>query len=272
MKQLIPLNDALFYGFLFASTTLFYTLAYLGEIDEKNMNLRSEWYIVNRNKIIFTQFILLAFCILFLVYYSLLYFKSILQIPAWQWLLEILFGLVAFLYYGFPLKKFNHINLRKKGWLKAFVIGFVWAGMVNFTPILFYQIENDINYKFSTTNLLLFINNFMFVSVIAILFDIKDFNADHNKQLKTFVVIHGLRKTIFYIVIPLSVIGLISLLQYAILSHENIASIFFNSIPFLLLLVTAWSLRKRKSILFYLAIIDGLLLLKAFCGMAGMIL
>jgi hypothetical protein len=39
------------------------------------------------------------------------------------------------------------------------------------------------------------------------MFDIKDYAADHNHQLKTFVVRYGLRKTIFYILIPLTLVS-----------------------------------------------------------------
>ena len=39
-----------------------------------------------------------------------------------------------------------------------------------------------------------------------------------------------------------------------------------NSIPFLALLAVIHALRKRRSVLYYLAVVDGLLLLKALCG------
>ncbi|MGL1386138.1 hypothetical protein ACSTJO_00160, partial [Vibrio parahaemolyticus] len=45
--------------------------------------------------------------------------------------------------------------------------------------------------------------------------------------------------------------------------------IIFNTIPFILLIIVAWSMHRRKSILYYLAVIDGLMLIKALCGIAG---
>jgi hypothetical protein len=43
-----------------------------------------------------------------------------------------------------------------------------------------------------------------------------------------------------------------------------------NVLPFLLLIAVAYSLQQRKSILYYLIIIDGLMLAKAVCGSIAM--
>ena len=112
----------------------------------------------------------------------------------------------------------------------------------------------------------------MFLSVLCIMFDIKDYAMDYNQQLKTFVVNIGLRKTIFYIIIPLSVAGLASFMAYALNQHFQLVKIFLNTIPFIFLLLVAYSLQKRKSIFYYLVIIDGLMLLKAICGSLAMLL
>ena len=101
------------------------------------------------------------------------------------------------------------------------------------------------------------------------MFDIKDYAADHNQQLKTFVVRVGLRRTIFLIIIPLSCLGLFTFELYAIMHHFSILRIVINTIPFILLLVVAYSLHRRKNILYYLAVIDGLLLVKSICGIAA---
>ena len=104
------------------------------------------------------------------------------------------------------------------------------------------------------------------------MFDIKDFGADHNHQLKTFVVRVGLRKTIFYILIPLSITGLGTFILYALFLNFPLLRILINMIPFVLLIIVAYSLHRRKSILYYLAIIDGLMLAKAICGIIGITL
>ena len=112
----------------------------------------------------------------------------------------------------------------------------------------------------------------MYITMLCIMFDIKDYAADHNHHLKTFVVRYGLRKTIFYILIPLTVIGLGMFVIYAALMNFPLLRILINTIPFILLIIVAYSMHRRKSILYYLAIIDGLMLVKALCGTIGITL
>jgi 4-hydroxybenzoate polyprenyltransferase len=106
----------------------------------------------------------------------------------------------------------------------------------------------------------------MFVSMLCIIFDIKDYEDDQRQNLKTIVVQTGLLKTIFLIVIPLSVLGLGTFIYYALTHSFHPGKIILNTIPFLLLIGIAYSLKKYKSILYYFIIIDGLLVVKAICG------
>ena len=110
----------------------------------------------------------------------------------------------------------------------------------------------------------------MFISVLCIMFDIKDYTADYIARLKTFVVNMGLRRTIVYIVLPLSVLGLVSFVLYAETHKFNRIKLLLNVVPFLLLIIVAWSLRKRRSLLYYLCIVDGLMLAKAVFGSIAM--
>lgn len=102
------------------------------------------------------------------------------------------------------------------------------------------------------------------------MFDIKDYAADHNRQLKTFVVKAGLRKTIFMILIPLCLLGLTSFIFYGIIRQFSLLKISLNVIPFIALIAVAYSMHRRKSIFYYLIVIDGLMLVKAVCGITAM--
>ena len=193
-------------------------------------------------------------------------------LPVSYWSVVLIFPLVAALYYGSTAPSTAAHSLRNQGWLKPFVIGFVWAGMVTVYPVIFFRIESRTAWQPDITSLLLFIKNFMYITMLCIMFDIKDYAADHNQQLKTFVVTYGLRKTIFYILIPLTAVGLGTFLIFATLRQFPFLRIVINTIPFVLLIIVAYSMHRRKSILYYLAIIDGLMLAKAICGIAEMIL
>jgi 4-hydroxybenzoate polyprenyltransferase len=272
LQQHLPLNSFSFYVFLFAVTALYYTKAYITEKRTGKGNPRSDWYWENR-RFVFRSQLLLTFVAAFYVGILLYEHKDfIYSLPPIHWMMILIFPAVAALYYGINHRKFARINLRNVGWLKPFIIGFVWAGLVNIYPIVFYNIENEIKYVPDLVGLFLFVKNFMFVTVLCIMFDIKDYAADHNRQLKTFVVKAGLRKTIFMILIPLSLLGLSSFLLYALLRHFSAVRIFLNVIPFLLLIIVAYSLHRRKSIFYYLIVIDGLMLIKACCGITAMLI
>jgi 4-hydroxybenzoate polyprenyltransferase len=272
LQQRIPLNSVSFYVFIFAVTALYYTKAYITEKRKNKGNPRSEWYWENRNFVAGSQIFLTAICVIYGAVILYRHYEFILHLPWLNWMLMLAFPFVASLYYGVNHQRLGRLNLRNVGWLKPFLIGFVWAGLVNIYPMMFFDIEHEFDYVPDIIGILLFIKNFMFVAVLCIMFDIKDYAADHNLQLKTFVVKVGLRKTIFMILIPLSLLGLSSFILYGIIRHFSIVKIGLNVIPFLLLISVAYSLHKRKSIFYYLIVIDGLMFVKALCGITAMML
>jgi 4-hydroxybenzoate polyprenyltransferase len=272
LQQHVTLNGIAYYLFVFVASVLYYTHAYIAEPLGNSTNKRSAWYFDKR---IFVRRSQLTFTILFVllgIYLLRENWYSIWQTTLPQWLLAAVFPLVAAFYYGSVSPSRATHSLRNHGWIKPFVIGFVWAGAVTIYPALFSGIENHTNYSPDLVSILLFIKNFMYITMLCIMFDIKDYAADHNQQLKTFVVRYGLRKTIFSILIPLSIIGLGTFILYAVLRGFPVLRIFINIIPFILLIIVAYSMHRRKSILYYLAIIDGLMLTKAICGIIGMTL
>ncbi len=270
LQQLVPLNSLLYYFLVFCATILYYTKAYITEVAVETSNKRTKWYIQFRKWVFYSQIMLtviLAIGSTYLLYHN---WHHLLQQPSRTWFLILVFPVTAALYYGFNHRKLGRFSLRNTGWLKPFVIGFAWAGLVTVYPILFYHIEHGLVYQPSLIGAWFFLKNFMFITVLCIMFDIKDYAVDYNLQLKTFVVKAGLRKTIFYIIIPLCVVGLVSLLLFTVAMHFNPYRIALNVIPFIALIRVAWSLSQRKSILYYLFIIDGLMLVKALCGSLAM--
>jgi len=270
LQQRIPLNSISFYVFIFAVTALYYTKAYITEKRTNKGNPRSDWYWENKKFVTGSQMFLTAICAIYIGVLLFRHYNFILHLPFVHWMLMLAFPFSAALYYGVNHRRLGRLSLRKIGWLKPFLIGFVWAGLVNIYPMMFFDIEHELEYVPDIIGILLFIKNFMFVTVLCIMFDIKDYAADHNLQLKTFVVKAGLRKTIFMILIPLSLLGLSSFILFGIIRHFSVLKIGLNVIPFLLLISVAYSLHKRKSIFYYLIVIDGLMLVKAVCGITAM--
>ncbi len=264
-----PLNSFPYYFLVFAATVLYYTHAYIAEPAGESTTQRSHWYFQNRPFIKRSQVLFTLVCMITAAYLLQLNWNGILRIGLLQWAIALIFPLVAAMYYGSASPNRPTYNLRNNGWLKPFVIGFVWAGAVTIYPVFFSSIEQQSDYVPDLVNILLFIKNFMYITMLCVMFDIKDYAADHNRQLKTFVVRYGLRKTIFSFIIPLSFVGLLTFILYAELREFPLFRILINTIPFILLIIVAWSMHRRKSILYYLAIIDGLMLVKAVCGIIG---
>ena len=268
LQQKILLPPIIYFLFIFCATVVFYTKAYIAETINTTANERSIWYVKNHKTIITTQIIFTVLIALF----GLLLLPNIISgaklLSYSSIFLFVSFPLVALLYYGFTKK----LSLRNIHWLKPFVIGFVWSGIVTLFPLFYHQLQLEKVLELNVVSCLLFIKNLMFIAVLCIMFDIKDYATDYNQHLKTFVVSFGLRKTIFNILIPLTVIGFASFLVVAFNNQFSIMIIMLNTIPFVLLLFVAFSLTKRKSIFYYVIIIDGLMLVKALCGIAATII
>lgn len=267
----LPFNSLNYYLLLFFAPTIYYTYAYNKvSTSASTTNPRNKWYFKHKNFINWSQGILFFLCMILAA--NLLYqnFSNIFNLPVSYWVAIVIIIIAGGLYYGLLPKSFLNFNLRNTGWLKAFVIGFVWACCANVLPLIMLKIETGIGYHDSVLWTWLFIKNWMFCTVNAIIFDIKDYPTDANKQLRTFVVRYGLRKTIFSILIPLLIIGLIALGIFASYKDFGWPQVFFNVLPFLLTIYVAYSMHKRKNILYYLMVIDGLILFKAICGVIGM--
>lgn len=267
----LPFNSITYYALFFCGTVMYYTYAYAEPLQSFSPdNPRSVWYVQHYQFIKYRQWILLLLCIALGSYILVNDYENLLHMPVRNWLVILVMLLAALLYYGLLPRSFFKLNLRNTGWLKAFVIGFVWACSVSLLPLIVLQVEQGYYHTDILLVMFLFIKNLMFCTVNAIMFDMKDYEDDSNHQLKTFVVRFGLRYTIFSILIPLSLIGIFFLFAFAHYRHFPFLPFFINLIPFLLLLFVIYSMRKQKKMLYYLIVIDGLIFIKAICGIIAM--
>jgi hypothetical protein len=272
LQQKYPLNGLLYFSLVFFSTVFYYSHAYvLTEVSEHSTNVRAAWYAQQAKLVFLSRLVFFTAIVGISLYFVFIFRINFLAISLYELLFIFIFPLVSLLYYGINHSFFKKLNLRNIGWLKPFIIGFIWAGLVTVYPVLFYNISKGTHYEISLVGSFLFIKNFMFITVLCIMFDIKDYAMDYNQQLKTFVVKLGLRKTILYIIIPLCIVGLAAFISYAFMQHFQVLKIILNTIPFVLTILVALSLYNRKSILYYLFIIDGLMIVKSICGITAMI-
>jgi len=267
-----PLASIDYYVAVFCGTVLYYTYAYLSDKQPNTPNERSDWYSANKSNIKTARFYVGSIFLASTAVLMQLFFRYLVAVSIGTWLALFSIPTVAILYYGIGNSSKNKVNLRNTGWLKPFIIGFVWAGVVTIYPIFIGKLFKRLPLDITIFQGLLFVKNWLFISMLCIMFDIKDYASDANFELKTFVVSFGLKKTITHILLPISIVGLGSYLFVAYRNHFNYSRIAMNAIPFVLLIIVANSMKKRRDIFYYLVIIDGLMLVKALCGIAGSIL
>lgn len=273
LQQGFPPNSILFYFLAFAATHVYYTKASLmTEFSIHKPNSRSKWYYEHKSFMQKTQIIFLMSIFICVTWFLKNNFNVVLNFSKFEWITLFIFPIVALFYYGIELKLFKRFNLRTIGWLKPFVIGFTWAGLTTVFPLFFHAIENKTHYLPGTLAIFLFLKNFMYITILCMLFDIKDYAMDYNAQLKTIVIKIGLRKTLFYLIIPLCFVGLTFFYLFAFTQHFSISRIVINTLPFILIMAVSYSLSSRRSIFYYLIVIDGLMLAKALCGIIAAVL
>jgi 4-hydroxybenzoate polyprenyltransferase len=253
-----------------AATIYYYNHSYLLESIDDAPNQRTIWVRDHVGRIKKIQKLLFVFLLVGGSYELFTLYPGIHLMDNDDILYCCLIGLGSFLYY-FDTKKYPYLNLRSYGLLKPVVIGCIWAGVGVYAPYLYLKLSQQY-YKGMSHLPILFVSNALYITVIAVLFEIKDFESDANKQMKTLVVRMGLTKTINWIVIPIVALILLATLRYSYLHQFTGYQILLNTIPLILLISVSYQMHQRKSILYYLAIIDGLIVVKAACGLIATLL
>lgn len=264
----LPQGNAWLLNFAFAGTVLFYTYPYVRRGPGVDGNLRSQWYRRHFGFVCSSQIFLTLWLMVSAAAFYGTYHLAINKMELAEWGLLAVFPLVSAFYYGGRFLSYG-FNLRRVGWLKPFIIGFAWAGLTLVYPILFSRIQYGHHLALTWFPFMLFLKSFMFVSMLAILFDIKDRAVDVESGLDTWVVRFGLRRTLFSVTLPLTVLGVLTFLTYATARGFSIPRMALVLIPFVLLMLAIISLRKPRSLLYYLVVIDGLMLAKGLFGIAA---
>ena len=266
------LPPTLFFVLEFLAVVYFYTKAYLVTEEELNAeNERQAWYKKHNNFLRRLQ-VTLATTLAVLGFYLLFQnFAQIKHATFTMWVLLLGFPSVAFLYYGFNLFG-KHIKLRTFGWIKPLIIGVSWAGLCTIYPALYNAFITGKPFTLDSTLWFLFVKNVFFIGILALLFDVKDYATDLNYKLKTIVVKLGVARTIYFLVLPICLAAWFAFLFYARANNFSWPRIAINTLPFIAVISVALSLNAKKSILYYLSVIDGILLLKAICGVLASLL
>lgn len=246
------------------ATVWFYTRAFLQGMMPAD-DARTIWLQNNRQAIRLQQTVLpigLLLLGLWLVAENFEMLSAHLRLP--ELLLAAAFPIIAFLYDSRQLP----FRLRKSGFFKPFVIALVWTGCTGVVLLLWLQWTSGKS-MFTAQITVLLLHRWMFLAVIAAAFDIKDYADDSQAALRTWVVRSGLRRVLFGKLLPLTIAGCIGLLLFARYLGWQWTYTAWMTLPMGALLTVLYTLRRRRSLIYYLTIVDGLVLVQAICGMVA---
>lgn len=247
-------------------------MIYVRSTHARNFDERTLWY--RHNLVAIKQTINFALWLVaaFLTY---LLWKNRLGLTSYtllQWALMLVFPILA-ASYTFKIPGLYFKKIRQIGWLKPFVVGLTWSGWVTVYPMLVWQVQRGYANKSSATlSWLFWLQNFLFISILAIIFDIKDYRNDTRFQLKTYPAMFGVRNTFLYVVYPVTAVNIIVFLLFQCQDDFSVRQTLVQSIPYLLLVWVLLTHSKTRSVLYYLVAVDGLMFLKAICGIISITL
>lgn len=272
LQNTIALPSYEFFLILFLSVVLVYNHAYI-TVEESNVanNERLRWYSNNRKAQQSIQYIILTLLLALLLFVFVSSTPHLFQWPLLYWMVLLVFPLIALAYYGISVLG-RSFRLRELGQIKPLFIGLVWSGVVTVYPLLYAAARQGSDFEISENLLFLFTKNAIYIGLLALLFDVKDYETDRNQRLNTVVVRLGVRKTLFGIILPVLFMLWFGLLYYAKSHHFGLSRILLNNLPFLAVVIITLQLLKPRSLLFYLMAIDGLMLFKASCGIVAALL
>jgi len=140
------------------------------------------------------------------------------------------------------------INLRKHGYLKPFLVSLVWVASCCLVPL----IENKL---LSINSLWYIIAQFIFISVLCMLFDIKDMKFDFQSGVSTYANKFGVRFTKV-----ICVVGMLLFLGFSYMFHADLSILISNLVltlvSFFIILIT----NQQRHPFYYYFWIDGLLI------------
>lgn len=215
----IPYNKPLNYFIFFGSVFGYNFVKYINFIGLGNQKL-------TKNLQIIQAFSLSCFLLM-------LYFASKISIRILFWALP--FSLLTLLY-AIPFLGKLPKNLRNIPSIKIVIIALVWAGVTVLLPV--FNADIAINSKVVLT----FLQRFLFVIVLTLPFDIRDFRFD-KRQLQTIPQLIGVKRTKKFGFILLLITLVI---EFFITPNTNFKTVFLLVFVLLLVLLQRASIKQKK--------------------------
>lgn len=254
-------------AFIYLSTVAYYSYAYLKETQSGIYDERSNWYHKHKNYVIIRQ-VLLVMVVLYIAILKLGGIKIFFSLNASVQSVLLVSLLLSILYY-LPNRNTKNIkSVRNWGIAKSISIAWVWTVSCCLLPIIL-AIKIDNHAIVGIVHCVLYFTQlFIFILLLAILFDIKDLARDKEELVNTIVLKYGVKNTIQKFALPLvSAYTFISCLIY----HFFDQSLLYLLSQILLIVLVYFVISiiiKVKSIHYNILFIDGLIIVKSLLGIA----
>ena len=245
----IPLNNTSFYVFVFGATLAQYNLHYLVKNRAVADSVRFAWSSEHR----VTHIILL-------IIGSLMVLIGILSFHITHFFALGCMSMISLLYSlpFLPFKKRKRI--KDFGLFKIITLALLWTLVTVWFPMV------EMKYTIFSFQLI-FIRRFIFIFILCLMFDVRDIEVDGSADIKTLPVLIGIKRSFQLCYLLLILIIFISLLQFYF--YRDMAEFLAMSISCLTTIGLVYWGKNAKSDYYYLAGIDGMMLLQAILVISG---
>lgn len=241
------------------TTVLYYTHAYLLESKDGIYNERSTWYAKHKKYLWYRQAIYTI--IVFLVVLLQFDFISLIMNASPLYRLLLLVTVIVCILYYLPSFLTKHKSvIRQWGILKSISIAWAWTFTCCVLPI--WVFDNIDKAMVSLAFWLHLIPLFLFLLILAILFDIKDIARDKMESIHTLAVKMGKERIVMSAIMPiLFMYAVIVGYDYYIFQKSNMYLI-NNIILIGLIILVAKVILKKDAIYTNILLVDGLIIVK----------
>jgi 4-hydroxybenzoate polyprenyltransferase len=244
---------------------VYYTHAYLVECKLGEHNERVNWYVEKQKYLQLRQLVYIGVCI-YIAFLKLDLFQLFLHASIFVKLVLLISFLLSTAYYLPTIRFISFLNSRNKGVLKSISIAWVWTFTCCFIPV--WLGSNNSTILLTRTANLYFLQLFIYVLVLAILFDIKDMLKDQKEAVYTIAIRLGAQKTVQQIIAPLLILYYIIVIFWILGARISAYYLALQGILIILSYLIAHRVLKEKAIYVNILLIDGLLVIKAVLGIA----
>ncbi len=250
---------------IYLGTIVYYTYAYLVECKLGEHNERVSWYLEKQKYLQIRQLVYTCIC-LYIGFLKLDAFNNFLHASLFVKIILLISFLLSAAYYLPTIHFISFQNSRNKGVLKSISIAWVWTFTCCFIPI--WLGSNNPTVLLTKAVNFYFLQFFIYVLILAILFDIKDMPKDQKEAVYTIAVRLGAHKTVKQIIVPLLILYYIIVMYWVAVIGISAYYLALQGILIVLSYLIAHWVLKQKAIYVNILLIDGLLVIKAALGIA----